>query len=174
MVTGKQFALQAKSDKYNGLKYNQYDCQAFVEKVLSDSGEKGHNWRGTNHMWRNALSWKGTLQECIDKFGYIPLGAWVFNLKFDGGEKDRGYNDKEGNAYHVGIFVGDDNTRDSTKITGKRNGVGYRPLKEWNRVGLCKYLDYGIDNKDNNSSKITEIIDVFRGLLDELERMLKQ
>lgn len=174
MVTGKQFAIQAKSEEYTGLKYNQYDCQAFVEKVLSDSGEKGHNWKGSNHMWRNALSWKGTLQECIDKFGCIPLGAWVFNLKFDGGEKDRGYNDKEGNAYHVGIYVGNDNTRDSTKITGKRDGVGYRPLKEWNRVGLCKYLDYETDNKDNNSSKITEIIDVFRALLDELERMLKR
>lgn len=178
MVTGKQFAIQAMSTKYDGLKYNQYDCQAFVEKVLYDSGCRkadgtAYNWRGSNSMWRTALSWKGTLQECIDKFGCIPLGAWVFNLKFDGGEKDRGYNDKEGNAYHVGIYVGDDNTRDSTKITGKRDGVGYRPLKEWNRVGLCKYLDYETNNKDNNNSKITEIIDVFRALLDELERMLK-
>ena len=38
--------------------------------------------------------------------GEIPVGAWVFNLRFDGGEKDRGYNDSEGNAYHVGIYVG--------------------------------------------------------------------
>lgn len=174
MISGKQFANQAKSTKYDGIKYSQYDCQAFVEKVLSDSGEKGHNWKGSNHMWRTALSWKGTLEECKAKFGTIPVGAWVFNLKYDGGEKARGYNDNEGNAYHVGIYLGDDNTRDSTKITGKRDGVGYRPLKEWNRVGLCKYLDYSETNKDNDSSKITEIIDVFRTLLDELERMLKK
>ena len=110
-VTGKKFAEQAKSEEYTGIKYSTLDCQAFVEKVLYDSGCRkqngsAYNWKGSNSMWRTALSWKGTIEECKAKFGKIPLGAWVFKLKFDGGEKDRGYSDKEGNACHVGIYVG--------------------------------------------------------------------
>ena len=146
MATGKEFADQAKSSKYDKLTYKQYDCQAFVELVLYDTGvrkegNKMYNWKGSNSMWRNALSWKGTEEECIKKFGCVPLGAWTFILKFDGGEKDKGYHDSEGNATHVGIYVGNDETRDSTR-TAKRDGVGYRPLKDWNRIGLCKYLDF--------------------------------
>ena len=176
MVTGKKFAEQAKSSKYDNIKYSSCDCQAFVEKVLYDSGCRkadgtAYNWKGSNSMWRNALSWKGTLEECKAKYGKIPDGAWVFNVRFDGGEKEKGYNDNQGNAYHVGIYVGDDQTRDSTRISGKRDGVGYRPLKEWNRIGLCKYLDYTGTNKDNKT-EAKEIIDIFRAMLDELERMI--
>lgn len=176
MVTGKKFAEQAKSSKYDNIKYSSCDCQAFVEKVLYDAGCRkadgsAYNWKGSNSMWRNALSWKGTPEECIATYGKIPDGAWVFNVKFDGGEKEKGYNDNRGNAYHVGIYVGDDQTRDSTRISGKRDGVGYRPLKEWNRIGLCKYLDYTGTNKDNKT-EAKEIIDICRAMLDELERMI--
>lgn len=178
MVSGAAFAEQAKSEKYNNLKYDKCDCQAFVEKVLYDSGCRksdgsAYNWRGSNSMWRNALSWKGTKQECIDTFGSIPLGAWVFIVKNDGGEKEKGYNDKEGNASHVGIYTGDDLTRDSTRNSSGRNGVGYRPLKDWNRVGLCKYLDYNSTNKDNKE-EAKDIINYFRSLLDILERMITE
>ena len=176
MISAKKFAEQARSEKYSNIKYEQDDCHGFVEKVLYDSGCRkpdGHayNWKGSNSMWRNALSWKGTPEECRNKYGEIPLGAWVFIVKFDGGEKDRGYNDSEGNAVHVGIYVGNDETRDSTR-NSKRDGVGYRPLKDWNRVGLCKYLDYSVNNKDNNIERSKEIINYFRSLLDELERMI--
>ena len=179
MITNVKFAEQAKSSKYDKLKYSQYDCQAFVEKVLYDAGCRksdgsAYNWKGSNSMWRNALSWKGTKEECIATFGCIPLGAWVFIVAHDGGEKEKGYNDNEGNAKHVGIYVGDDTTRDSTRGT-KRDGVGYRPLKDWNMIGLCKYLDYidySTPNKDNNHDKYISIISEIRGLLSELERMI--
>lgn len=175
MHTGTEFANQAKSSRYDNLKYSQYDCQAFVEKVLFDTGVKksngqAYNWKGSNSMWRNALSWKGTKDECIKTFGYIPLGAWVFMVSRDGGEVEKGYHDDEGNANHVGIYVGDDNTRDSA---GSRGGVGYRPLKDWNMVGLCKYLDYKVINNDNiNKDKYLSVITDMRILLDELERMV--
>lgn len=179
MVTGKQFADQAKSSKYDKIKYSQLDCQGFVEQVLFDSGcrkadGKAYNWKGSNSMWRNALSWKGTISECKAAFGKIPEGAWVFIVKYDGGEKDRGYNDSEGNACHVGIYIGNDKTKDSTRISGKRDGVGERPLTDWNRIGLCTYLDYGNSNKDNNYSKIHELIEKIRTLLSELERMINK
>ena len=148
MITGDAFARQAESDQYTGIPYSKLDCQGFVERVLSDAGVRDssgnpYNWKGSNSMWRNALSWKGTIEECRKRFGRIPLGAWVFIIKNDGGEKLRGYNDNEGNASHVGIFCSDDAlcVRDSTK-TNRRDGVGYRVLDGFSHVGLCKYLDY--------------------------------
>ena len=68
MLTGKEFAKQAQSSKYDGIKYSQADCQAFVELVLRDCGVRTssgavYNWKGSNDMWRHALKWKGTLAE---------------------------------------------------------------------------------------------------------------
>lgn len=179
MITGKKLAEQARNEKYNKLKYTDADCQGFVEKVLYDAGcrkpdGQAYNWKGSNSMWRNALSWKGTAEECIKQFGSVPLGAWTFILKFDGGEKDRGYNDNQGNACHVGIYVGNNETRDSTRNSKGRDGVGYRPLSDWNRIGLCKYIDYNLPYSDNNIDRCKEIINYFRSLLDELERMITE
>lgn len=176
MITAKKFALQAESDKYNNIKYSQMDCQAFVEKVLYDAGCRksdgsAYNWKGSNSMWRNALTWRGTISDCVAKYGYIPEGAWVFMVKYDGGEKDRGYNDGQGNATHVGIYVGNDTTRDSTR-NSKRDGVGYRPLSDWNMVGLCKYLDYDSTNKDNTIEDCISVINSIKQELIELERMI--
>lgn len=157
MITGEQFAEQAKSSKYDSITYDRYDCQGFVELVLRDCGvrtDKGavYNWRGSNHMWRNALAWKGTLADCQKHFGKIPVGAWVFMLDHDGGEVARGYHDDEGNAVHVGIYCRPESAnsvRDSTKGT-KRNGVGYRPLSDFNRVGLPFMVNY-----NENPSPVT-------------------
>ncbi len=155
MVSGYDFAQQAKSTKYDGLSYERADCQKFVEAVLIDCGvrkEGGqpYDWKGSNSMWRNALAWKGTVEDCIAKYGEIPVGAWVFIVKRDGGEKERGYNDNEGNATHVGIYVGgtDPNktVRDSTQ-TRTRDGVGYRKLDGFNMVGLPKMIAYTAECK---------------------------
>ena len=145
------FASQAVSAKYDSIPYNTLDCQGFVEKVLADcgvrkaDGEK-YNWRGSNSMWRNALSWKGTISECLRKFGGIPLGAWVFIIKNDGGEKEKGYNDDQGNASHVGIFCreyGNEQVRDSTRSTKlKRDGVGYRSIDSFTHVGLPYMISF--------------------------------
>ena len=145
-VQGNTYATQAMSERYTGISYSRLDCQGFVEEVLKDCGVRksdgtAYNWKGSNSMWRNALKWKGTIQECMTEFGCIPLGSWVFIVKHDGGEKDRGYNDNEGNASHVGIYCNDSNepVRDSTK-TSKRDGVGYRKLDGFTHVGLPKML----------------------------------
>lgn len=164
MLTGTDFAMKAQSDEYTGIPYSKLDCQAFVERVLRDAGCRNtagnaYNWRGSNSMWRNALSWKGTLAECYTKFGRIPLGAWVFIVKDDGGEKDRGYNDNAGNASHVGIYCRDDSdpVRDSTK-TKSRDGVGYRKLDGFTHVGLCKYISYDGTNSEEEALKAIEIL----------------
>ena len=177
MVSAVHFADVADDPKYNKYKYEDLDCQAFVEKVLYDSGVRkpdgsAYNWKGSNAMWRSALSWRGTIAEAVDKFGQVPDGSWVFILKYDGGEKDRGYNDGEGNASHVGIYVGGGLVRDSTRSTKtKRDGVGLRSISDFNMVGLCKYLDYDIGNVDNKS-QIKSILDDIENRLEDLRRVL--
>lgn len=162
IVRNTVYANQAMSDDYTGIPYNKLDCQAFVEEVLKDCGVRKpdgscYNWRGSNAMWRQALSWKGTIEEARTTFGDIPVGSWVFIVKNDGGEKERGYNDNEGNASHVGIYCRHtfEQVRDSTK-TAYRNGVGYRELKGFTHVGLPKMIDYS-DIPDSESDAIDAI-----------------
>ena len=92
-------------------------------------------------MWRNHITWKGTIEDCKKKFGDIPQGAFLFLLKWDGGEKDRGYNDGQGNATHVGLYVGTSPlpAMDSSKGRGK---VDYCKLNVFTHVGLMDMIDY--------------------------------
>ena len=129
---------------YIGIPYEELDCQAFVERVLKDCGEK-HDWRGSNHMWRDALSEKHKITNEMA----IPAGAWLFTIKQDGGEKERGYNDSEGNASHVGIYLGLSRVIHST--TG---GVQWDDISRprWTHYGLCKFIDYsetGVSDEAN-------------------------
>ena len=177
MVTALHFADVADDPKYNKYRYDDLDCQAFVEKVLYDSGVhkpdgSAYNWKGSNSMCRSALSWRGTLAEAVERFGTVPDGAWTFILKNDGGEKDRGYNDGEGNASHVGIYVGGGIVRDSTRSTKtKRDGVGTRSINDFNMIGLCKYLDYN-NEIVNNNSQIKSILDNIEKELQEIRRLM--
>lgn len=142
---GSTIARQALTGGYIGIPYNQLDCQAFVEKVLYDAGirkEDGnpYNWRGSNSMWRHYVKWKGTIQECMDTYGEIPLGSFLFIVKFDGGEKDRGYHDDQGNATHVGLYVSEDSPQAmDSQPTG---GVQRRKLSVFNRVALMSMINY--------------------------------
>ena len=170
MYTGKQYAKLAEDPKYNTLKYSNVDCQAFAKKVLKDLGVRKSNgavydWRGSNDMWRNALSWKGTIAEARKKFGTVPEGSWCFMVAHDGGEVPRGYHDNEGNASHVGIVVNDKTARDSTKGTG-RDGVAYRKLSDFTHIGLPKMLDFDYTNPN--------IIEVEAAQVTKISELLKE
>ena len=134
MISAKRFVEQAFNGNYIGIPYSELDCQALVERILKDSGEK-HDWRGSNHMWREALSVKARITNEMA----VPAGALLFTLKYDGGEKERGYNDAEGNASHVGIYLGLSRVIQST--TG---GVQWDDISRsrWTHFGLCRYIDY--------------------------------
>ena len=180
--TGKQYADQAKLPKYNKLKYSDVDCQAFCELVLKDLGIRQpngavYNWKGSNDMARNAVSWIGTKEECIREFGFIPLGAWAFIWGNTGSEKQRGYYDGKGNYSHIGIFVGDNIVRDSTRIKNSsgtviRDGVADRNLSAFNRIGLCKLLDFEVKPSYNNHEKAVSVIGEIRDKLTELEGLI--
>lgn len=144
-TTGQDVAEQAITGGYIGQPYSKWDCQAFVEQVLKDLEVRKpdgnpYNWKGSNSMFRNHIRWRGTIEECKKKFGCIPKGAFVFLVRHDGGEVERGYHDDLGNASHVGLYVGTSllPVMDS-QPTG---GVQYRKLSIFTHVGLMDMIDY--------------------------------
>ena len=178
MKTGLQFAENALLSKWDKYTYDQLDCQGFVEAVLKDIGVRKNNgkpydWRGSNSMYRNYYTWRGTTDECIKKFGAVPVGAFVYIWK-ETGEEEVGYKDGLGNCSHVGIYCGNDVVRDSTRSTSTgRNGVGTRTMKGFNRVTLFSGLDYSVINSYNSTIEgIMAIIDRIHNELVELEGQL--
>lgn len=171
MLRCESYAQRALSASYDGYKYSQVDCQGFVEKVLSDAGVrnsdgKSYNWRGSNHIWRDALSKKFNITDIDD----IPPGALVFTLSYDGGEKERGYNDNEGNAKHVGIYCGNGIVRHSTK-TSTKDGVQTDKItsKRWTHYGLLSCLDYSCLNSDN-----TDVVNSLLCVCAELNKLINK
>ena len=173
-LPGRTIAEQAKSGDYVGIPYSQLDCQGFVEEVLKDAGIRKpnggvYNWRGSNSMWRNYIVWRGTIDECIDKYGKIPLGAFLFRIVYDGGEKEKGYDDNLGNASHVGLYVGSEDdypAMDSQRDKGRYRlnaGVSYCQMEVFNHVGLMCMIDYSQD-KPIKPDKIAALaaLDVLR------------
>lgn len=181
--TGKEYADRAKDKQYEKLTYDDVDCQAFCELVLKDIGVRKpngapYNWKGSNDIARNACSWIGTKEECIKQFGFIPLGAWAFIWDGTSGkEKERGYYDGRGNYSHIGIYVGGDLVRDSTRYKNSkgeytRNGPANRPLSAFNRIGFAKMLDFEVKPSYNEHDKIMTIIADIRNRLSELEGLI--
>ncbi len=142
-VTALSVSLQG--DKYIGTPYSVYDCQAFVEKCLSDAG-MNKDLAGSN-AWYREMTWRGTPEECVAKFGYIPKGAFLFIVVHDGGEPSI-YQDGLGNANHIGIYTG--RNKGAIHSSYSRQGVfesyfecATIPNGGWNMVGLWRELDYG-------------------------------
>lgn len=132
-----------------GITYQEMDCQEFLEYCLKQIGIKA-DWKGSNHMYRD-MEWIGTPEECAAQFGKIPVGAWLFILENDGGEVSRGYNDGLGNASHVGVYTaqgkGAVHSSSSRGCVAESKFEGKTiPNGGWNRVGLCKLLDYGLQS----------------------------
>ncbi len=145
-TTGQDVAEQAITGNYIGRPYSKLDCQAFVEEVLKDLGVRKpdgstYNWKGSNSMFRNHITWRGTIDECRKKFGSIPQGAFMFLVRHDGGEVPRGYHDDLGNASHVGLYLGTSPLpcMDSSQGRGK---VDYCKLSVFTHVGLMDMIDY--------------------------------
>lgn len=187
-TTGQEMAEQAVTGGYVGQPYSKWDCQAFVEQVLKDLGVRkpdgnAYNWKGSNSMFRNHIRWRGTIEECKQKFGCIPQGAFMFLVKHDGGEVERGYHDDLGNASHVGLYVGTSPlpVMDS-QPTG---GVQYRKLSIFTHVGLMDMIDYSsspeptprteldavriIRNADSTDEEVLEALETLTKYLKEVK-----
>lgn len=154
-MPGQDIAKQAVTGCYVGAPYRKWDCQAFVEQVLQDAGLRKpggglYNWKGSNSMWRNHLSWRGSITECKNRFGKIPVGALVFIVRNDGGEVARGYHDNLGNASHVGLYIGTSpNPVMDSQPTG---GVQLRKLNQFTHVGLLDMIEYDTSTGTDTST----------------------
>ena len=136
----------------NGSTLQGMDCQGLMEYLLRQCGVN-QNWRGSNDMWRNALSWSGSIEECIKKYGAIPPGAWLFIWKEDGAPAT--YKDDKGNASHVGAYLGGTVAVHASSSRGQvaQSYIGKKSINGgWNRVGLCKLIDYGLDGSENQNT----------------------
>lgn len=124
------------------------DCQGMCEYILRCFGiEK--NWSGSNAMYRDML-WVGTPEECKEKFGCVPDGAWLFILEQDGCEPAKYKPDGIGNASHVGVKTG--RGKGAIHASASRGCVAESAFADktvrnggWNRVGLCSCIDYGAE-----------------------------
>lgn len=133
---------------YLGVPYSQMDCQAFVEKCLSDCGVR-KDLPGSNAWYREVMNhgWVGTPEECVKAHGTVPKGAFLFILEHDGKEPDKYKPDGIGNASHIGL------------VTGVRKGAIHSSASRgcvcesefhnktvknggWNRVGLWDMVTY--------------------------------
>lgn len=93
--------------------YSQYDCIHYVNLVRRRLGLPQMT-NGTNSLWRNVggnfLWWRGTLADCLNLFGAVPVGAYLFKCYPEGTpgydtipEQYRG--DGVGNFDHIGIYT---------------------------------------------------------------------
>jgi len=149
-------------DKYISTPYAKMDCQALVEQMLRDVGIT-LNLPGSN-AWYRKMTWAGSPEECKRTFGRIPVGAFLYILRQDGGEPGKYKADGIGNASHIGVYIArQDGAINSSKTRG---GVCYSSFAGksisggWNRVGLWDRLSYGedIDNKIGGSDPVRAIV----------------
>lgn len=149
-----------------GTPYSEMDCQRFVEWCISKCGVN-IDLRGSNALYRYVIEhgWVGTPEECIEKFGNVPKGAFLFILAFDGGEVSKGYNDGLGNASHIGICTmpkGEGAIHSSSSRGGVcESKFQGRTIKNggWNRVGLwLEKVEYNTekDPADDPSEPVVE------------------
>ena len=115
---------------YLGRAYSDMDCQAFVEAALRDCGE-AKNLPGSN-AWFRLMTWTGTPEECVRKFGSIPAGAFLFILDQDGKEPAKYRADGIGNASHIGIYTG---------MTGKE--MVKQAVEDGNEDAAAALVNYG-------------------------------
>ena len=173
-VTGKQIADAALSSNLIGTPYSKLDCQALVEKVLHLAGLNIINYRGSNHMWRELVHSPFNRADTNQK---ILPGMLAFIVRYDGGEKKRGYHDNYGNATHVAICLDDKTVFEST--AGGVQISSNRRFTDFARIIDVIYSDEPATEPDTDpdddpgttitSERIDKLIEIILNIADELE-----
>ena len=136
-----------------GMTLSGMDCQGLCEYLLIRCGipRKECNLAGSNAHYR-ACVWTGTPEACRQRFGRIPAGAWLFIVKNDGREPDKYKGDGIGNASHMGVYLGAaEGALHASSSKGRVSAGTFNGTSGsggWNRVGLCQWIDYGLDEKE--------------------------
>ena len=136
-----------------GMTLTGMDCQGLCEYLLIRCGipRKECNLAGSNAHYR-ACVWTGTPEACRQRFGRIPAGAWLFIVKNDGREPNKYKGDGIGNASHMGVYLGAaEGALHASSSKGRVSAGTFNGTSGsggWNRVGLCQWIDYGLEEKE--------------------------
>ena len=135
-----------------GITYAQMDCQAAVEQALIRCGISASvcNLAGSNAHYRKCL-WRGTPERLCEllKVREVPAGFMMF-VVLSSGEPAKYAGDGYGNADHIGIYMGNSQTFNSSASVGgvtistKFNGRTAVPNGGWNMVGWSEWIDCGL------------------------------
>lgn len=142
----------------NGHTLTGMDCQGLAEFLLTQCGYlyKEINLSGSNTHYR-ACEWTGTPEECLQRFGDVPEGAWIFIVANDGGEPAKYRNDGKGNANHMGVYLGGGVAIHASQSRGKVAASEFagRTIKNggWNMIGLPKWVDYGLEAETQTNAQ---------------------
>lgn len=143
--TGAAVAARAVRAVGENIPYSRLDCQAFVEEMVKRAGGS-MAYAGSNHMFRNACTWLGTVTDAKALGKLIP-GALLFIHAWDGGEPAKYRADSLGNASHVGLYCGVGGA-EVVHSSASRGGVCFSTLKNgWTHVGWAKEIDYGSEGE---------------------------
>ncbi|MCE5342770.1 MAG: peptidoglycan-binding protein [Eubacteriales bacterium] len=132
----------------NGMTLEGMDCQGMLEYLLIQAGvpKKECGLAGSNAHYR-AAAWRGTPEELKKILGAVPAGAAPIIWE-ESGEPDKYATDGLGNATHVGLYLGGDQ---SIAASASREHVVQSNFKGktvpnggWNRVILLPWVDYGL------------------------------
>ena len=122
------------------------DCQGLIEYIHRQCGMQ-MSYKGTNDMWRNMLSEKGTIEEAVARHGSIPVGALVFICNY--GAVPNGYSDTP-DCEHVYIKIADGELLHASASNGKVITRKFSdkaiPNGGPTNYGLVTDVDYGVDN----------------------------
>ena len=136
-----------------GMTLSGMDCQGLCEYLLIRCGipRRECNLAGSNAHYRACL-WTGTPEACRQRFGRIPAGAWLFIVRNDGREPEKYKGDGIGNASHMGVYLGaGDGVLQAAESRGRVNIGEFNGASGsggWNRVGLCQWVNYGLEQED--------------------------
>ena len=183
MVKAEDVILAA--PKYLGTPYSRLDCQAFVEACLKDAGDRT-NLAGSNAWYRECMrhGWVGSPDECKQRFGAIPKGAFLFILKASGNEPEKYKGDGIGNASHIGLYTGESGKQmvEQAMQDGVSNAMQYdfgdgaihssssrgcvctskfsgKSINGgWNRIGLWDGVDYEVGRGETMESYQAKVV----------------
>ena len=91
------------------------DCQGVIEYVLRELGITA-SYRGTNHMWREMFSEKGTIADGVEKHGEIPIGACILICDYD--TTPNGYSETP-DCNHIYLKIADGYLLHASSSNGK-------------------------------------------------------
>lgn len=129
-----------------GSSVNGADCQGFVEMCVSKAGG-AISYAGSNEMWRKACVRRETLTEA-KRSGMMVPGALLFIHAHDGKEPAKYHGDGEGNASHVGVYVGVSDAVYSVDASASAGRVRARSRRDaehmWSHAAWFREVEYNV------------------------------